>query len=143
MAEGILRAKLKEHNIPAEVDSAGLEAFHIGDSPDKRAILTSNSHGIDISSHRARLVTEKDFDRFDKIYVMDSYHFYQLLSLARTDKDMEKIDYTMNVLYPGKNIPVQDPWYDGMNAFEKVFEQLDKACEKIVKILYEQNIMQS
>ena len=27
----------------------------------------------------------------------------------------------MNVIYPGKNIPVQDPYYDGYSAFEKVY----------------------
>jgi protein-tyrosine phosphatase len=51
--------------------------------------------------------------------------------MSRNDNDLKKIDYTMNVVEPGKNIPVLDPWYDGMNAFEKVYEQLDQACEKI------------
>ena len=42
---------------------------------------------------------------------------------------MKKVDYLMNIAQPGKNIPVQDPWYDGMTAFEKVYQQLDHVLE--------------
>jgi len=131
LAEGILKNKLKNNNIPAEVDSAGLENFHVGDPPDKRACITAMKHGIDISGHRGRLFVTDDFDHFDKIYIMDSYHYLALTGMSRSDNDLKKTDYTMNAIEPGKNIPVQDPWYDGMNAFETVYEQLDQACEKI------------
>jgi protein-tyrosine phosphatase len=62
---------------------------------------------------------------------MDSYHQVTLSGMARDENDLNKLDYVMNVVEPGKNIPVQDPWYDGINAFEKVFDQLNKACERI------------
>ena len=131
LAEGILKSKLLSRNIEAEVDSAGLENFHIGDPPDERAIITARKHGIDITKHRGRLFDTSDFDRFDKIYFMDSYHQITLSGMARDENDLNKLDYLMNVVEPGKNIPVQDPWYDGINAFEKVFDQLNKACERI------------
>ena len=51
--------------------------------------------------------------------------------MSRDENDLKKVDYIMNVIESGKNIPVQDPWYDGMNAFEEVYSQLDQACEKI------------
>ena len=131
LAEGILKDKLLKKNILAEVDSAGLEDFHVGDPPDARALSTAKNRGIDISGHRVRLFVPSDFDNFDKIYFMDSYHHLTLSGMSRYDDDLKKIDYIMNVVYPGKNIPVQDPWYDGINAFERVFDQLDMACEKI------------
>ena len=131
LAEGILREKLIKKNIDAEVDSAGLENFHVGDPPDERAIATARKRGIDISGHRGRLFSVTDFDRFDKIFFMDSYHHMTLSGMSRNDNDLKKLDYLMNVVEPGKNIPVQDPWYDGMNAFERVYEQLDKACENL------------
>ena len=131
LAEGILRDKVQKMSLHAFIDSAGMEDFHVGDPPDERAIRIAARHGINISDHKGRLVTVKDFDRFDKIFIMDSYHYSRLSSMARQEIDMDKVDYTMNMVHPGKNIPVQDPWYDGMAAFEEVYEQLDQACEKI------------
>lgn len=133
LAEGILRYKLQQLNLPAEVDSAGFEEFHVGDPPDERAIYTGNLRQIDISGHRARLFTPQDFDRFDRIYVMDGYHYRTMDQKARSEKDMEKVDYVMNLVSPGKDIPVQDPWYDGLSAFEKVYAQLDQACTVLAK----------
>jgi protein-tyrosine phosphatase len=135
MAEGILKEKFHQLNYPGTVDSAGFENFHTGDPPDERAIVTLRKRGIDITGHVARLFTIKDFDRFDEIFVMDSYHFTSVMKLARNKKDMKKVDYIMNVVCPGSNENVRDPWYDGLHAFEKVYEQLDEACGKLAKIV--------
>ena len=131
MAEGILRQKFKQLNYPGTIDSAGFEAFHTHDTPDERAVLTLRKRGIDITGHDARLFSASDFDRFDMIYVMDSYHYANVARLARDDKDMEKVDFIMNVIHPGSDQPVKDPWYDGLDAFEKVYKQLDEACSAI------------
>ena len=125
LAEGILKDKLRKKGITAEVDSAGFENFHIGDPPDERAIKIAWKHDIDITDHRARLFTRADIDRFDKIYVMDAWHFDNTMRLSRNDNDKEKVDYVMNVLYPMQNIPVHDPLYNGISAFEEVFIQLE------------------
>jgi protein-tyrosine phosphatase len=135
LAEGILKDKLRKKGITAEVDSAGFENFHIGDPPDERAIKIAWKHDIDITDHRARLFTRADFDRFDKIYVMDAWHFDNTMRLSRNDNDKEKVDYVMNVLYPMNNIPVHDPWYNGISAFEEVFIQLENACEIIAEMI--------
>jgi protein-tyrosine phosphatase len=131
MAEGILNDKLRKFNFAATVDSAGFENFHVGDSPDDRAVRTLRKRNIDITGHVARLFTVKDFDRFDRIYVMDSSHYSGVSRLARNDDDMQKVDYLLNVIYPGSCKPVQDPWYHGMEAFESVYEQLDRACDAL------------
>jgi protein-tyrosine phosphatase len=62
---------------------------------------------------------------------MDPHHYMTLSGMSRNDNDLKKTDYTMNAVEPGKNIPVKDPWYDGMNAFVRVYDQLEQACEKI------------
>jgi protein-tyrosine phosphatase len=133
MAEGILKQKFQQLNYPGTVDSAGFENFHTGDSPDVRAIMTLRKRGIDITGHVARLFSANDFDRFDRIYVMDSYHYSNVAQLARDDADMEKVDYIMNVIYPGFDKHVKDPWYNELTAFEKVYEQLDQACGTLAK----------
>jgi len=140
LAEGILRDKLLKLNLNDEVDSAGFEEFHVGDAPDDRAMYTARLRNIDISGHKSRLFEVSDFDRFDKIYVMDSYHYREVDQKARNDKDMAKVDYIMNAISAGKNIPVLDPWYDGLSAFERVYEQLDKACTAIARMIADNSI---
>ena len=140
LAEGILRYKLKTVHIPAYIDSCGFEAFHAGDPPDPRAQATAFKNGLDISAHRARLFSTKDFDRFDLIYVMDSSHYKNVMKVARNGSDMSKVDFILNLLYPGKNLGVMDPWYHNNEAFEKVYLQLDQVCELISqKLMNETN----
>lgn len=135
MAEGILREKLRESGIPAFVDSCGFEAFHAGDRPDGRAQAVALRHGIDISSHLARLFSSRDFDRFDYIYVMDAGHYQGVMRKARNQADRAKTDYILNVLHPGKNLGVTDPWYGNEHSFEEVYRLLDRACDALAEQL--------
>lgn len=139
LAEGILREKFSVCGIRGFVDSAGFESFHLGDMPDERARKVAREHGINISDHQARLFSVKDFDRFDRIYVMDNWHYQNVMRLARNDADRAKVDFTMNATEPGKNQPVPDPYYDGYGAFERVYIMLDSACEKIAESVLRKN----
>jgi protein-tyrosine phosphatase len=139
LAEGILREKFSVCGIKGFVDSAGFESFHLGDMPDERARKVAREHGINISGHQARLFSVKDFDLFDRIYVMDNWHFQNVMRLARNDADRAKVDFTMNAAEPGKNKPVPDPYYDGYGAFERVYIMLDSACGKIAESVLRKN----
>lgn len=133
LAEGILKKKYSERNLQGRIDSCGFESFHLGDSPDQRAQKIAKTHGIDISSHKARLFSVKDFENFDRIYVMDSYHYQSVIRHARHDKDRRKVDFILNVVHSGQNKAVEDPYYDHYSAFETVFYQLDEACNEMIK----------
>ncbi|TSA29110.1 MAG: low molecular weight phosphotyrosine protein phosphatase [Bacteroidetes bacterium] len=135
LAEGILRKKYTKRGIRSRVDSCGFEPFHIGDSPDHRAQKIARVNGIDISSHSARLFRPDDFDRFDRIFVMEAYHYQAVMRHVRHEEDIRKIDFIRNVVYPGQNRPVNDPYYDQIDAFEIVFAQLEEACEQFVHSL--------
>ncbi|MCX6285570.1 MAG: low molecular weight phosphotyrosine protein phosphatase [Bacteroidetes bacterium] len=134
MAEGILRNKFGNAGIKVETDSCGFESFHVGDNPDKRAQAVCGKYGIDISRHVARLFRKQDFDDFDRIYVMDSSHYYSVSRMARSAGDMTKVDYLLNIIYPGKNLPVDDPWYHDLQAFERTYKQLDAACDSLIEM---------
>ncbi len=133
MAEGILRKKFSDLRIQGEVDSCGFESYHAGDPPDERAIMVSAKRGIDIRRHQARLFVTGDFDRFDRILVMDSSHYTRIMRLVRGNQDRAKVDYVMNITEPGKNLEVPDPWYHDRNAFEQVFVQLEKVCQALAE----------
>ena len=60
---------------------------------------------------------------------MDDSHYHRIKQFARTKADLEKVDYTMNLVHPGQNLSVEDPWYGNIDGFSKVYKKLDEACE--------------
>ena len=135
LAEGIMQQKIDSFGIEAEVDSAGFEAFHTGDAPDERAIKVARKNGIDISGYRARIFQPADFDRFDRIYVMDDKNFSDVMQVARNERDRLKVDFILNALYPGQNDVVPDPYYGKISDFEAVFDLLNQATDIIANNL--------
>lgn len=135
LADGILRFKVKQNNLDVIVDSAGTYSGHKGENPDPRAIAVAKKYGVDISYLVARSFLKKDFDEFDKIYVMDSSNYRDVLRLADDEEDKQKVEMIMNVVTPGKNQVVPDPYFGGDEGFDTVYKMLDEACEKIIQQL--------
>lgn len=135
LAEGILRRKAEQANLPLHIDSAGTSNYHIGEHPDKRTILNAKQHQIDVSGLCARQFNSDDFDEFDHIFVMDSSNYADVVSLARNERDKRKVEMILNRVYPNSNMSVPDPYFGGEQGFENVYILLDKACEVIVESL--------
>ncbi len=133
LAEGLLKHILKLNNIDAVVDSAGFEAYHINESPDDRAVSKARERGIDISKKKVRLFTREDFDNFDKIYVMDTLAYRNALYFARDERDRMKVDYLMNVINPGMNESIPDPFFRNTTVTDETFELLQTACSRIAE----------
>ena len=131
LAEGILRNKAESMDLDLMVDSAGTSDWHIGEPPDSRGVNVAFENGIDINDLKARQFSINDFDKFDLILAMDKTNYSELLNLARNSNDIKKIKLFMNIAFPGVNMDVPDPYYDG--RFQEVFELLDEASEKILE----------
>jgi len=127
LAEGILSNKIPNLNVT--VDSAGTAGYHIGSKPDPRAIDIAKKNNIDISSLRARKFEHSDFINFDKIYVMDRNNYNNIIGLAENKDQASKVILITDVLDSGSFVP--DPYYGDIADFEKVFNLLDKICQKI------------
>lgn len=131
LAEGILREKVKDLNV--ETDSAGTSAYHVDEAPDTRSIQIGRKHDINISDLRGRQFVVEDFDRFDKIYVMDQSNYRNVMMMAKNEDDKSKVEYILNELEPQSNAEVPDPYYGGDMGFENVYKMLDAATDKIVE----------
>ena len=129
LAEGILKSKTKN----LEVDSAGTAGYHIGKQPDMRSIDIAKKHDINLTSQRARQFSTRDFDDFDKIYVMDNDNYSKIISLARNQEDMDKVDLILNEIYPKEYKSVPDPYYGGDEGFQNIYNLLENSCEVIAK----------
>jgi len=130
LAEGILKSKL--HADDFYVDSAGTASYHVGDKPDSRSISIAKKNHIDISTYRGRQFKTADFDY---IFAMDYANYKDILSLARNEQEVSKVDLLLNVLFPGENIEVPDPYYGGTVNFEEVYQLLNKGCDALVEFL--------
>ena len=133
LAEGILKAKT--NHLDVVVDSAGTAAYHVGEQPDIRSIEIANKYGVDLTSQRARQFSVNDFDKFDKIYAMDSTNYANIISLARDEKDRNKVDVILNESNPKSFQSVPDPYYGGENGFQDVYEMLEEASNIITQKL--------
>ena len=133
LAEGILKAKT--NHLDVVVDSAGTAAYHVGEQPDIRSIEIANKYGIDLTPQRARQFSVNDFDEFDKIYAMDNSNYANIISLARDERDRNKVDVILNESNPKSFQSVPDPYYGGENGFQNVYDMLDEACNIITQNL--------
>ncbi len=133
MAEAILKKKFLENNIIGIVDSAGFESFNINEPPDPRAVNTAAEHGVLVDG-RARIFLKEDFDIYDKIYVMDTQNYWDVMDLTRNEEDKAKVDYLLNLLEPGLNKTVPNPYNSGLSDCKQIFRMLSKAADKIVEM---------
>jgi protein-tyrosine phosphatase len=59
---------------------------------------------------------------------MDASNYQNILRLTRNEADKQKIELIRNLVNPGMNEQVPDPYWND-NGFEQVFEMLDEACD--------------
>ena len=133
LAEGILRSKVDPQKV--EVDSAATSNYHIGHAPDERSVAVAQKNDLDITYQRGRQFSPDDFDRFDRIYVMDMSNYRDVLTLAQSEEQRQKVSLILDEIFPGENVEVPDPYQGGPEGFHRVFEMLEEACEVIARKL--------
>ncbi len=129
LAEGILQSKVDKNKV--RVESAGTGGWHIGELPDPRSIEVADRHHLDITNQRCRKFKQSDFDEYDIIYVMDISNLRDVRMMAGSEEDMKKVHLILDTNYLNGNTDVPDPYYEGKDGFEKVFQMLESACDKI------------
>lgn len=133
LAEGILKSKVDAAKVL--VESAGTGGWHIGQSPDDRSIEVARKYGIDITDQRGRKFSTYDFEAYDHIFVMDYENYKDVIQLAASEAEIQKVKLLLDELFPGENVDVPDPYFGGKEGFENVFHLIEEACEKIASRL--------
>jgi protein-tyrosine phosphatase len=133
LAEGILLQKIKIAGLDWFVDSAGTNGFHVNEAPHYLSQRVAKKRGIDISKQLCRRFVPEDFDRFDKIYAMAADVLGEMKKISGNQFVAEKADLLLNVVHPGENLEVPDPWYGPEAGYEEVFALIDEACEMLIK----------
>ena len=132
LAEGILQDKARKAGLNWTIDSAGTNGYHTGEPPHPLSQKVANLNGIDISHQRSRDFLPEDFERYDRIYAMARDVLSDMKQIAGKTYNPQKADLLLNLVKPGKNLNVPDPWYGGEDGYHEVYQILDEACEKII-----------
>ena len=133
LAEGILKTKVDPEKV--FVDSAGTGDWHVDSEPDKRSIAIASKNGLDISQQRGRQFSKKDFQDFDHIFVMDNSNFKDVIAMAETYEERQKVHLILEEIFPSENVDVPDPYHGGDQGFENVYMMLDEATDELKRKL--------
>ncbi|MFA8301124.1 MAG: hypothetical protein ACEPOV_13225 [Hyphomicrobiales bacterium] len=132
IAEGVLKKLAQYGGIDINVESAGCEPYLINHAPVSNAIEIAAKHDIDISNKKARLFSKDDFEKFDLIYAMDTRGYREVKNRIRNSADLHKLDYFMNIMYPGQNRVLHNPEEFGTESYEDLFNNIKACCEKLL-----------
>lgn len=140
-AEGVFRALVTKAGLQEEIiiDSAGTDAYHIGEPPDPRSTQAAAERGIDISNQRARQFNKTDFEKFDYILVADKTNELILKNAADTMYH-PKIELFLTYGQSGKT-EIPDPYYGGEDGFEHVLDLIEEASERLLDQIKSRHMM--
>jgi protein-tyrosine phosphatase len=139
LAEGILQQKAWEAGLAWSVESAGTNGYHTGEPPHRLSQKVARLNGIDISHQRSRPFSAADFQRFDLIFAMATDVVEDMRAIAGRQFESSKVELLMNVLHPGRDLDVPDPWYGGEDGYHRVFSMISEACDQIIELYRTKN----
>jgi protein-tyrosine phosphatase len=135
-AHGVMQRKLDSASLNKRimVDSAGTHAYHIGEKSDARSREKARSKGIDMEFIRARKISTHDYHTFDYLLAMDQDN----LDLVRHHAPQDyKAEIRLFLDFAGRQgltsqVIVPDPYYDGDEGFDEVFELVELGCNGLI-----------
>lgn len=131
MAEAALRAEAVAQGLALTIDSAGTSGLHAGEGADPRAIEEVRRHGIDLSKHRARAVTEDDFLHFGHIFALDQQNLRDLRRIAPR-RVLAKVGLLLDIVPGRQGQAVIDPYYGDEVDFATAWDDVAEAAKHVV-----------
>ena len=127
MGEYVLRDMVKKAGMADrfEIASAAVSTEELGNPVYPPARQELKRHGIDCAGHRARQITRRDLDYYDRILYMDRSN-----------------ERWLNRMFPGQwqekcrpllDRDVADPWYTG--DFSQTWDDICEGCQRILEEL--------
>ena len=129
LAEGLFNEAVESQSLQAyyQTDSCGTNRYHTGELPDPRTRANAASHGL-VLTHRARTLSQADFEQFDALFVMDQQNLNEVRALAPSAAHRAKVALLRtHDPEPGDGL-VPDPYYGDVAAFEAVYQILKRSA---------------
>ena len=134
LAEAALRRESDRRGLDVEVDSAGTGDWHVGESPDARAIAVAAQNGADISHLRARQVSADDFRRFDHIVALDRQNLAQLEAM-QPEGGRARLSLLLDHVEGREGEPVADPYYGGGDHFDVTWRDVSEGAKGLARAI--------
>lgn len=135
MAEHVLRRKVNEAGLDVRVASSGTGDWHLGEAANPKTAAVLKEHGYTFD-HTAKQFQTNWFDEFDLILVMDKSNLGNVLALASSDEQKEKVkllrEFDVNA---GSDAEVPDPYNYPIDAYYEVLDMVEAACDGVVEFL--------
>jgi len=140
-AEAVFRHYVEQAGLSEEIyiDSAGTHDYHIGEIPDRRARQAAGQRGYEMAGLRGRQVSPEDFERFDYVLAMDRGNLTNLERLRPSDAQSHLglfLDFARS--HAEREVP--DPYYGGVDGFERVLNMVEDAAEGLLTYLRKKGI---
>lgn len=87
----------------------------------------AKNFGYDISNQRARHFNNEMFEDYDLILVMDQNNLKDVLNLASSEEQRNKVR-----LFLPNEMEVTDPYFDD-KLFEPVFLEIEERCKQLIE----------
>ena len=132
MAEFVMKDLAEKAGVAARfhIESAAASREEIGNPVYPPARRKLAEHGVSCGGHRARQITRRDYDEFDRLIGMDTSNLRDMRRVFGGDpagKLSRLLDWTER---PGD---VSDPWYTG--DFESAWRDVDAGCRALLSAL--------
>lgn len=118
-----------------EVDSAGVDGWHIGDGADPRTLAVLRSAGYDGDAHRAIQFKASWIADRDLILVADRGHLRRVRALAPRGADLSHVrllrEFDPEAVAAG-TLDLHDPYYDDDAAFDTCLADVLPACHGVL-----------
>ena len=134
LAEAAFRREAERVGLDVEADSAGTGDWHVGQSPDSRAISVARRNGVDISDFRARQVGPEDFHRFDHIVALDTENLGNLQRMRPAGAKAE-LSLLLDHVPGRRGQPVVDPYYGEAMHFEATWRDVTEGAQALARKL--------
>lgn len=132
-AEGVFQHLVNERGLQSYffIDSAGTSAYHIGEPANSKSQWVANQQGVKLHS-KARRFEKADLDEFDLILAMDHENLRNIKRLNGNPENSDKIKLLREFDPDPEDKAVPDPYYGGMNGFQRVFDVIKRSSETLL-----------
>ena len=131
MAEGLMNHMAKKNGLDIEAKSAGIFTW-VGQNVSEEAVEVIKEEGIDISSHKSRLITRNLVEEADLILTMTVGHKEQLLSGYGCYDFLDGKIYTLKEYAYGVEEDIEDPFGRGIQAYKNAKDEIKEAIQEII-----------
>jgi len=132
-AEAIMNKLIEKEGLSDSIvcDSAGTSQHHTGRPADPTMTKHAREKGYNITSI-SRAFETGDFNRFDWIITMDNLNYKDIVSLAKTKKEKEKILKMTDFCHIKTCDFIPDPYCREKESFMNVISLLEDSCSHLL-----------